>query len=275
MGRLSFTGEASGNPLAKNRLENIRRQAAARNLVSSEPDNSVYVLDADGRPLACQPSCELASAERLALLLEPWAGDEPADGTGPVVAPVPQSRPPQTLRDNLVLHLTTRYLDRRADLLLPQRRPLRPANNYDLRGLPGEDWFVLDRARAARFLPPAGAAPGTTWAVAPQVAAVLFRSMYPPTEDNDVARNRIDDGVLQATVVAVQGHVVRARLEGRLTMQHRSAPERDDCTMVRAELEGFLDFEPARSRLRSLQLVSTRATYGRAEFGIALRSVVH
>jgi RNA polymerase sigma factor (sigma-70 family) len=257
----------------KNRLENICRQATGRNLVSPKPDNSVYILDAEGRPLACQPSYELASAERLALLLGPWAGDEP-DGTGPVVAPVPQSRPPETLRDNLVLHLTTRYLDRRGDLLLPQRRPLGLTNNYELRGLPGEDWFVLDRPRAARFLPPAGAAPGTTWAVAPEVAAVLFRSMYPPTEDNDLARNRIDEGVLQATVVAVQGNVVRARLEGRLTMQHRSAPDRDDGTMVRAELEGFLDFEPARSRLRSLQLVSTRATYGRAEFGIALRSVV-
>jgi len=97
--------------------------------------------------------------------------------------------------------------------------------------------------------------------------------MYPPTEDNDVGRNRIERQTLHATVVALNSGTIRARLDGSLRMKHRFDPERDDKKFVDATLTGFLDFDANRSSIRRLQLVTTQATYGKSAFGVAVRSL--
>ena len=56
-------------------------------------------------------------------------------------------------------------------------------------------------------------------------------------------------------------------------MKHRFVPNKDDKKFVAAELEGYFDFEPGQPDIRSFQLVSTRATYGKADIGIAVRSL--
>jgi RNA polymerase sigma factor (sigma-70 family) len=262
-------GRASAEEKAE--LERVRRQAAVP--APEEKNHRVYLLDADGRPIECREACKTTAIDTLVPLLERLVAQDRTPNAGPVVAPTAQSRPPQAAPDALVVHLTARYLERQGDGLVPLQKALGRGANYFMKGLPGENWIVLDAGQAARLLPPTGAARGDSWEINREVSALIFRPMYPPTEDNDLSRNRIDEATLKATIVAVRGNRVRARLEGRLTMKHRFDPVRDDKKFVRAELEGFLDYEPDGMRVRSLQLVSTRATYGKAEFGIAVRSL--
>ena len=99
----------------------------------------------------------------------------------------------------------------------------------------------------------------------------MLTHFYPSTENNDVAKNHLDQQSLKGTVLAVEGGVVRARLDGRLTMKHPFY-HRDDDNIVEAGIVGILEFEPGK-KIRSLQLATTTATYGRTAFGVVVRSV--
>jgi hypothetical protein len=145
--------------------------------------------------------------------------------------------------------------------------------NYFMKGCPAEDWLVLDATEWNRFLPTSAVSVGSSWEIDSTVAARLFRHMYPPTEDNDLSRNRIDQGSLTATVVVQEGTRARVRLEGSLLMKHRFDPERDDNRFVKATLLGCFDFQTDRPGIRSFRLVSTDATYGKEAIGLAVRSV--
>jgi hypothetical protein len=46
-----------------------------------------------------------------------------------------------------------------------------------------------------------------------------------------------------------------------------------DGKIVEATVVGFMDFDPEKQTLRSLNLVTDKATYGGGNFGIALRLV--
>jgi hypothetical protein len=77
---------------------------------------------------------------------------------------------------------------------------------------------------------------------------------------------------LKATVVSNDGRVIRARLDGGLKMRHSFYHKEDD-NLVEATLVGFIEFELANRTIRSLQLVTDKATYGGGQFGVALRSM--
>src|SRR5262249_5338408 len=134
---------------------------------------------------------------------------------------VAQSRRPQTAADAVVLHLTARWLEPKEGEYVPERMELGRSDNYHNHGVPAENWIVLERGQWTKFLGSGAVQVGSSWAIDPQATAELFKHMYPPTEDNDVTRNRIDEGTLRATVVATDGGVVRALLDGTLTMKHR------------------------------------------------------
>jgi len=132
----------------------------------------------------------------------------------------------------------------------------------------------------AALLPPRTAgriAPGLSWRVDGAVAGRLWDHFYPPTENNDVSRNRIEEQSLQATIVSVDARTGRAtaRFDGRLRMKHPFYKE--DEKRVQAVAVGYLVFDPATRRIRSLQLVTDQAEYGDASrqmpFGVAVRSV--
>jgi hypothetical protein len=137
---------------------------------------------------------------------------------------------------------------------------------------PVEDWIVLSKAEWTRLLPWERTAVGTSWELDREVAAKVLRHFYPSTENNDVAKNRIDRQELKATVVSVKEGVARARLEGRLRMKHPFY-HRDDENFVEASLLGFLDYEVGANRIVNWQIVTTEATYGRTRFGVAVRTV--
>ena len=70
----------------------------------------------------------------------------------------------------------------------------------------------------------------------------------------------------------IQEGVVRARLDGKLKMKHPFY-HRDDDNFVEASVVGLLEFEPGTKKIRSLQLATERATYGRVTFGVVVRSM--
>ncbi|OAI46643.1 hypothetical protein AYO44_11040 [Planctomycetaceae bacterium SCGC AG-212-F19] len=271
---LDYCEAGKAAAVAKTEIEPLRQEASRRNLPSRI--NQAWVLDADGRLLNTLDACHAPADQLMKFLvelLEPLASEPTDSAAKPVVAPAPQSRPPQANRDALVLHLTARYLERRGDELVPMRVALGKEVNYFMKGPPAEDWIVLERTEWARLLPAETATVGRSWALDSEVANRMFRHMYPPTEDNDLAKNRIDEAKLTATIVAMEGGVARARIEGALRMKHRFDPEKDDNRFVNATLLGYLDFEPARSRICSFRLITTEGTYGKNPIGVAVRSV--
>jgi len=61
-------------------------------------------------------------------------------------------------------------------------------------------------------------------------------------------------------------------LDGRLRMKHSFYHAEED-NVVEATLVGYVDFETARPRIRTLRIVPNTAAYGGGTFGVAVRSV--
>jgi hypothetical protein len=55
-------------------------------------------------------------------------------------------------------------------------------------------------------------------------------------------------------------------------MKHFFLPRQDD-HLVEATVLGFVEYEPKTKKIRSVRLVTDKATYGKEEFGVAVRSV--
>ncbi len=237
----------------------------------------VYVLTPDGHPIDSLHVATASKVEELTAMLERSVAKQKAPAGGPLVKPAPQSRPAGAPADALVLHVTARYLHRQGKELLPvgaeaHRGESRHAGWH---ANPGEDWVVVPKAEWAKLLPAGKVEPGTSWAPDAKVVARLLTHFYPPTEDNNVAKNRIEEQSLRATVLSAKDGVVRARLDGRMKMKHRFY-HRDDDNCVEAALVGFLEFEPRTGAIRAFLLVTDGATYGSQKFpfGAAARAVL-
>ena len=219
----------------------------------------VYVLTPDGQPLDSLHIATAAKTDRLIELLERTIQKLKVAPGKPLIKPVAQSLAPKSTPSSLILHLTARSLDGRGSW----------------GEFPVENWILLDRAQWTKFLPAGEAEVGSSWEVEPEVAARLLRYFYPATENNDPAKNRIERLSLKATIVSMTGGragIARARIEGSLKMKH-SFYHRDDDNVVEATVVGFMDFEPGKRRIRSLRMVTDKATYNGGTFGVAVRSV--
>jgi hypothetical protein len=100
----------------------------------------------------------------------------------------------------------------------------------------------------------------------------LLKYFYPSTENNDLKTNRIDRQTLRATVLSAKDGLVRARLDGFLKMKHPFY-HKDDSNFVEAPLVGLTEFDAKHSRIRSFQLATDGATYGRMHFGAVMQTV--
>jgi hypothetical protein len=65
---------------------------------------------------------------------------------------------------------------------------------------------------------------------------------------------------------------VWVRLEGRVKMTHSFFPQKEE-KPVDAVLTGFLEVDPKTRQIRSVRIVTGRATYGEKNFGVAIRSI--
>ena len=249
-----------------------------------------YLLTPTARPLDTAPlnRPEATDPERMAEKLTRVVRELNVTKGDPVVQPKPQS--PLRAGEHsdpasLVLHLTARYLQRRGDELVrfDNQSVLGSQKGGNWGDLPSEGWIVLGRSEWTKLLPASDGdskrdvRAGSSWEPDKAVAAKLLNHFFPPTENTDLAKNRIDEQSLVARVESVENGVARARLDGRLKMKHPFY-HKDDNYFASATLVGYLDFEPATGRIRSLRLVTDDATYGveakgAQYFGVAVRSV--
>jgi hypothetical protein len=261
-----------GTAPAEEKAELQRITQAIHRAKLASGDQLAIIMAPDGQVIDTMAGCHASQASNLIELLS-WniCVQEAVEGET-LVRPVPQSRPPQTDADALVLHLTARYLRRQGDELLPL--PVRVGSDKaSWRCYPAENWIVFDRGQSTKLLPAGPVYPGVSWQIDREVSNFLLKHFYPETEENDLAKNRIERSALRATVTRVEGDRARARIEGELRMKHRFTGAKDDDRYVEATILGYLDFEPGRNKIRALRLYTPQATYGADDFGLAVRSL--
>lgn len=215
----------------------------------------VYVLSPDGKPFGTLHVADAAKTENLLKLMNRCVSTLQVKPGKPLVKPTPQSIAPKTDPGSLVLHLTA--------------RPLSGGGSWD--GI-SENWIVYTPDEIEGWLPEQPLRPGDTWMPAPRLVERTLLHVYPVTENNDVTKNRIEAQSLTATVLSVKDGIVRARLDGSLRMEHWFY-HKDDGKMVEASLLGFIEFDTKRPQIRTLRLVTEKATYGGGTFGVAVRSL--
>jgi hypothetical protein len=259
----------SASPEERAELERIHREGHAKKL--SVGSVHAYVLGPDGELVDSLHVAEAFKIERLISMLEGSVSRLGTAAAEPVVKPASQSAPPAAAGE-LVLHLTARYLERKGDAY-----SLIEDAGGNWSAFPGEDWIRLSKAQWSRLMPPVGAKPGATWEIAPDTAKILFNRFYPPTENNNLSKNRIERQSLKGTILSVNGRLAVARLEGSLKMSHPFY-HKEDGKQVEAGVIGYLRFDPRTRQIRTLQLVTDEAHYGAPSedgqpFGVVVRSL--
>ena len=249
-------GDGGSKPADERREYNrIYREALDAKL--SAGTVHVYLLTPEGHVFDSMHVVQASRTANLIAMLERAVKKFDVPAGEPVCKPAPQSTPPSAPEDALVLHLTARGLT--------------GGGHWD--GIPSENWIVLPLADWTKLLPTDAPSVGQSWELDRVATAKLLVYFYPQSENNDVSSNRIAQQSLTATVVALDGGTARARIDGRLKMKHTFYPGRDDDNVVDATLAGYLDFEIAPARVRTLRLVTDRASYSTGTFGVAVRSL--
>jgi hypothetical protein len=262
----------NGSAPAEEKAERNRiwREAAQAKLSSGTVH--VYILAPDSHCIDSQHVATASKVEELTAMLERTIAKLKTLEGQPLAKPCPQSAPAKRDADTLVLHVTARYLQRQGDDYIVPKANLGQTRAGGWAGYPGEDWVAYTRTEAAQFLPAGAVAAGAGWDIDKETAARVLNHFYPPTENNDVRTNEVAEQTLRATVLSEKDGVVRARLDGRLKMKHPFYHKPDD-RAVDATLTGFLEFETGTKRIRTLQLVTNQANYGKQPFGVAVRSM--
>lgn len=235
-----------------------------------------YVLSPDGfHPVDSLHVANAAKVETLIEMLELAIAKQQPKGGAPVVKPVGQAAAPRCDGGALALHLTSRYLRPQGNELVPlgAEANLGQTRHASWSAYASENWIVMTGAELAKLAPSGEVKIGQSWELDKDVIAKALNYFYPSTENNDVAKNRIDEQSARATIVSVQNGVARARVDGRLRMKHPFY-HKDDDNAVNATFVGFMEFAP-RSGITSLKLVTERATYGSASNAHPFGVVVH
>jgi hypothetical protein len=181
----------------------------------------------------------------------------------PVVAPSPQSTPPPSAGDSLVLHLAARSF------------------KGTWNEFPVESWTVLGRAEAMSLLPAGDVKVGTSWELNKDVTGRFLTSFLP--NGFNYARHhkvRIEEQSLRATVVSLDRGVAIAHIEGRLKLRHKTlnfnvSPPAPIDEFARMAIVGYIDFDRDKQLVRSLRLLADKATArgGEVEYAVGLRSI--
>jgi hypothetical protein len=247
-------------------LQRIHREGHAAKL--SVGTVHAFVLAPDGRLMDSLHVVDAAKADNLVAMLDRTVKKLDVKGGEPLVRPAPPACPAAP-PGGLLLHLTARYLEKRGD-----RYALVQDAGGNWSALPGEDWIPLTAEEAAGLIPAGKPAPGQAWQLPAAVTNKLLTHFYPPTENNDVSKNRIEQARLTGTVLAAAGGVARGRIEGALRMGH-SFYHKEDGNTAEAAVAGYVEWEPATRRVRSLKLTTVDATYGgssRQPYGVVVAS---
>jgi hypothetical protein len=232
--------------------QRIYRQALSKKF--SAGTVHVYVLNPDGEVIGTRHVAHASKTKDLIVFLDEIVTKLGTKAGKTLVEPKAQSASPACAKGSLVLHLTARGLGGGGSW-----------------GGTAENWIVYTPDEIKKLLPAGKVAAGTEWDLDSRLAARLLVHVYPVTENNNPAKNEIRKQSLRGKVVAVNGDVATARLDGRLEMRH-DFYHKPDGKVVETELLGYVTFESATGKVRSLRLVTQGATYGGGKFGVAVRS---
>jgi hypothetical protein len=220
-------------------------------------DVHLYILKPDGSSMAGLDPGSAMNPEKLEPFLTGIVHQLGTTHGTPVVKPRPQSVPPASKPDDLVMHLVARSFT--------------PGSWHEF---PSENWIVLTHDEWMQLVPSQAPREGDSWQLAPALTRKLLTRFYPQTEEtSDGDRNRIDEASLRLTITKVGASVARARFDGKLRMKHSFYPGKDHEDDVEATLTGFLDFDYTEHKIQRMRLIAGHATYIGVEFGAALSSV--
>ena len=183
----------------------------------------------------------------------------------PAVKPGRQVFPAKVSPDALLLHLTVRDLGcLKASAPAVRERTCTVGGWKDFAS---ENSIVLEKADWMKLAPPPGE---KSWTVDPDVASKILIYFYPQLEANLVSNHRVNEGALRASILSSDQDGVRIRLEGTLKMKRVQNPA---AIFVEAPLTGYLDYDPARRRIRTFRLMTEGGACESRRFGVAVRSV--
>lgn len=224
----------------------------------------VYILaPADGKVIesidigtATQPDKLLARLDAVVQKLMTPHGK-------PVVQPTPQSRPPKSAADAVVLHLAARSC------------------KGTWNEFPVENWIVLSRAEAANLLPAGDVTVAKSWELDKAITAHFLTKFLPNGYGYaSYHKTQVVEQALKATVVSIDKGVARASIEGTLKLKHKSlnfnvSPPAGTEEIAQMPLVGWIDFEPGKQRVLSFGLLADRASAraGQVEYAVGVRSI--
>jgi len=218
----------------------------------------LYFLNSEGRVIDSLHICTVKTPDLIAKLEQHAMGE----AGGPLSPPVPQAAAPA--KNARLLHVTSRYLDRKGEVEHGQ-------TSYH--AFPAEEWVELSASDEAALVPVSDAPLNAAWSVDLAVAARLLSRIYPLTANMiDPEKNLIHAAGLTATVVAGRRDIAWIRLDGRVSIDHPFFSDRDHRD-VESGVTGYVEYNRAEKKIRTLRLITDRAVYGRENFAVAVRSV--
>ena len=220
-------------------------------------DVHVYIVGPDGSSVAGLDINSAADAVKMAAFLTHVSEQLHTEPGPPAVKPHPQSVAPSSPADSLILHLVSRSLA-----------------GGSWHEFPSENWIVLTRDEWGQLLPAGPAAANASWELPRPVAVKLAEWVYPQNEEKtQVNRSRVDLAAFRVTVVALEGGLARARIDGKVRLRHTFYPGGQNDDYADSELLGFVDFDVAQRRIQRLRLATAKATYAGIGFRASLVSM--
>jgi hypothetical protein len=257
--------DQGGAASAEEKSEKARIYRDALNAGMHAGSVCVYLVSPEGRPMAVAPANEdlVYDPDRLAELLLQVVRQLAVVKAEPGALVKARSPAPKVSDGSLVLHIVARYLERNGSVCVPYdvKAVLGTKNGRNWSNLPSQDWVVLSRPEWTSLLPSGEVGVNSTWKPSEAVIADLLRHFYPPTENTDIKKNRVEKLVIEARVESIERGIAHARLEGRMRMKHPFY-HRDDNNFVEAELVGYVAFETSTREIESLRLVTEKGRYG-------------
>ena len=249
-------------------LQSIHRDGHAKGL--SVGSVHAYVVSPEGKLIDSLHTVEVSKPAALLAMLQKAAAALHVRAGQPVV-PV-QKRGIQTPSNAaLALHVTSRYLERKGNELVLVENA---GGNWS--ALPGEDLIALSQDEVRGFIPP-NQRVGTEWSLPRSLSDKLLVRFYPPTENNDPAKNIITESEVTCRVLSSKNGESRVGITGRFRMKHPFY-HRDDDWFVSAGLTGYYDVDPKHGKISRFRMTTESAEYcngsqSRLPFGVAVRSI--
>lgn len=261
-----FTDKGAAPAEEKAELRRIFQEGYAKKL--SVGSVHVYILAPDGHLIDSLHTAEAAKPEVLLPLLQRNAKNLRVTPGNPILPPAPAA-PPVCEPGSVLLRLVSRYIERKNG----EEEPVETTSG-DWTALPSEDWIMLSQSEAASLLPSGKPVVGQNGRPDAKTVASLLLHFYPPTENWELSNNTIDQQTLNATVVSLERGIAHVRLQGHLRMKHWFYHKPDD-RYVDTAIEGYMEYDIATRRLRSLRLVTTGGEYrgsgAMLPYGVAVR----